>query len=90
MDWYKQDGVFTTTDQQDQPIKFDAIHIYAESTEHAQAQVRDALENGTGIYHVRCYPNTPQERIHHIIADNQDRAEGWAKVIYRLETQPTK
>ena len=90
MNWFKQDGVFTTTNQQDQPINFDAIHIYAESVENAQVQVRDALENATGIYHVRCYPDAPQESIYHIIADTQDRAEEWAKIIYRLENQPTK
>ena len=89
MDWYKQDGVFTTTDQQDKPIKFDSIHIYTESTEDAQTQVRDALENGKGIYHVRCHPDTQRERIYHLIADSVERAEGWAKVLYRLEDQMT-
>ena len=90
MNWYKQDGVFTTTNQQEQPIQFDSIHIYAESTGHAQTQVRDALENATGIYHVRCYPDTPQEQTYHIIADSVNRAEGWAKVIYKLDNQPTE
>ena len=87
MDWYRQDGNFTTVNPQGQTIAFDAVHICAESTDDAQKQIRSALEDETGIYHVTCYPNTPQAQMYHIIADTVDRAEGWAKVVYRLENQ---
>ena len=87
MDWYKQGGVFHTINPQGETVPFDTVHIYAESAEHAQEQIRSALEDATGIYHISVYPNTPQERMYHLIADSQDRAEGWAKVIYRLENQ---
>ena len=87
MHWYRQAGNFTTTNPQGQSIAFDTVYIHAESTEDAQNQIRTALEDETGIFHVTCYPNTLEAQTYHIIADTVDRAEGWAKVLYRLEDQ---
>ena len=87
MNWYAQAGKFTTANPQEQIIHFDKIHVMAESTEDAQTKVRDALENATDIFHVICHPDTDQEQTYHLIADTQERAEGWAKVVYRLENQ---